>query len=517
MLMFVTTRRTLVVLVALVALVVGFGVAPASAATQTLTVTVVDPRTGAPVTAYQTCIFATAVVAGAPGGRACTGTSGTAVLRVDDASDYIVSARTVPTGYLSGYYYGGTQDPSTATPVHAPATVTFALPVAATVTGTLTFPSGQGASGYTVTIQSTTASTNGAVTQTSVPDGGWSATGLPPGAYTVKFSGRTGDSWAYGQSSAATATVIDLVAGTTVVNDVLVPPAGGWPPSISVPTGALQVEATGPDGSVVDYADQTRALAADGGPADLTCSPASGSRFAFGLTTVVCTATDPASGATAQGQFSVEVRDTRGPQLTVSPPVSVVATGPNGAAVLFAAPVAVDAVDGPVPATCDHTSGAVFPVGITTVQCSATDSHGNTSADSFTVTVVPNQADLQVTVTAPATLGKHETGIWRLTVLNHGPAPAANVRAALITQGLTVISTSPATKTGRVQVGGLTISGPAWSIASLAAGASATFEVTATPTASRAGTLSVIGGAVSSIPDPVPADNIGRSSTTVTK
>ena len=48
---------------------------------------------------------------------------------------------------------------------------------------------------------------------------------------------------------------------------------------------------------------------------------------------------------------------------------------------------ASDAVDGPVPATCAPRSGSRFPIGRTTVRCSASDSSGNTRRVSFRVTV----------------------------------------------------------------------------------------------------------------------------------
>ncbi len=51
---------------------------------------------------------------------------------------------------------------------------------------------------------------------------------------------------------------------------------------------------------------------------------------------------------------------------------------PAGAVVTFATPTAIDAVDGPMPVTCTPPSGATFPVGVTSVVCSATDAAGNT-------------------------------------------------------------------------------------------------------------------------------------------
>jgi hypothetical protein len=46
-----------------------------------------------------------------------------------------------------------------------------------------------------------------------------------------------------------------------------------------------------------------------------------------------------------------------------------------------------DDVDGPVPVTCSPRSGAVFHLGRTPVNCSATDTSGNTSKATFTITV----------------------------------------------------------------------------------------------------------------------------------
>src|SRR2546430_6345869 len=47
------------------------------------------------------------------------------------------------------------------------------------------------------------------------------------------------------------------------------------------------------------------------------------------------------------------------------------------------------AVDPAPTVTCDHSSGDMFPLGTTSVTCSAKDASGNTSAaQSFTITVV---------------------------------------------------------------------------------------------------------------------------------
>jgi hypothetical protein len=48
---------------------------------------------------------------------------------------------------------------------------------------------------------------------------------------------------------------------------------------------------------------------------------------------------------------------------------------------------ATDDVDGPVPVVCTPPSGTRFPLGITSVSCTAQDAAGNTATGGFTVTV----------------------------------------------------------------------------------------------------------------------------------
>ncbi|WP_136073178.1 HYR domain-containing protein, partial [Candidatus Ulvibacter alkanivorans] len=77
-------------------------------------------------------------------------------------------------------------------------------------------------------------------------------------------------------------------------------------------------------------------------------------------------------------------------------PMDIVANndpGVCGAVVNFADAVAVDPEDGPlaVTQTAGGASGTVFPIGDTTVTFEATDSDGNTSMCSFTVTIIDNE------------------------------------------------------------------------------------------------------------------------------
>lgn len=94
-----------------------------------------------------------------------------------------------------------------------------------------------------------------------------------------------------------------------------------------------------------------------------------------------------ACGDTAHLNVTVEAEDHTPPVLTLPSNITVPAMGPTGATVSFTA-TAVDAVDGPRAVACVPASGTLFAIGVTTVNCTASDSHGNASSGSFTVTVL---------------------------------------------------------------------------------------------------------------------------------
>ena|GEM_PF-2155402 len=101
-------------------------------------------------------------------------------------------------------------------------------------------------------------------------------------------------------------------------------------------------------------------------------------------TTFVCTATS--AGGSSSESVTIK-RDTAGPTVSMNGNLTVPATSQSGAVVTFALPAATDAVSGVRTTTCSPASGMVFPIGETTVVCTATDQAGNQSSTSFTITV----------------------------------------------------------------------------------------------------------------------------------
>jgi hypothetical protein len=154
-------------------------------------------------------------------------------------------------------------------------------------------------------------------------------------------------------------------------------------PGVTVPANIIK-EATSPAGATATFTASASDVV-DGSVAT-TCEPTSGSTFALGANTVICSATDTA-GNVGTDSFTVTVRDTTKPAVSVPEDVVAEATGPNGAKVQYGTVSAVDIVDGPLNPSCSQGSDTVFKLGTTTVTCSATDAAGNKGADSFTVTV----------------------------------------------------------------------------------------------------------------------------------
>ena len=150
--------------------------------------------------------------------------------------------------------------------------------------------------------------------------------------------------------------------------------------SVTCPANVIQANDPNLCSAVVNYPAATTPA----GCGTATCAPASGSIFPVGTTTVTCTST---AGPTCT--FTVTVNDTQPPTITCPAPVTTVAaqTCPlsTSTVVTFPAPTASDNCPGVV-TVCNPPSGSTFPIGTTTVTCTATDASGNTATCSFTVT-----------------------------------------------------------------------------------------------------------------------------------
>jgi len=264
---------------------------------------------------------------------------------------------------------------------HASATSTSIGPVPATWT-----PSGEGCPSPAPTIASDGPSTVSLTVPTTVGDGY---------LFTLFWS-RIGASGLSGSS--AITFQVDVVPNT--------------PPTIHLPSD-ISAEATSPDGADVTWS-ATATDNEDATPPTPTCSPASGSTFPLGITTVDCSVTD-SGGLQDTGSFTVTVEDTTPPQLFGMPADQDLKTGdPNGTTLTYDPPTARDAADANPDVSCSPASGSQIPVGTTTVTCTARDATGNHASDSFAV---------HVTYVSPVTW----TATWGEPVATIGATFVANL------------------------------------------------------------------------------------------
>jgi hypothetical protein len=112
--------------------------------------------------------------------------------------------------------------------------------------------------------------------------------------------------------------------------------------------------------------------------------------YPVGTTTITWTATD-AAGNSATCQQTVTVNDTQPP--AISCPTDMTGAKPANACsavVNYSTPSATDNCS-TASVSCSPPSGASFPIGSTTVVCSATDAASNTASCSFTVSVINHE------------------------------------------------------------------------------------------------------------------------------
>jgi hypothetical protein len=150
--------------------------------------------------------------------------------------------------------------------------------------------------------------------------------------------------------------------------------------TITCPANITQSNDSGQCGARITYPTPTTS----GSCGAVTCAPTAGSSFPVGTTTVTCTA---AGGPSCS--FTVTVQDTQAPTITCPSSITQTTTRGNKCiAVTYPSPTVTENCPGPTTVVCAPASGFCFPVGTTTVTCTATDSSSNTATCSFMVTVL---------------------------------------------------------------------------------------------------------------------------------
>ncbi|MEW5855600.1 MAG: HYR domain-containing protein, partial [Myxococcota bacterium] len=273
----------------------------------------------------------------------------------------------------------------------------------------------------------------------------------------------------------------------------------GQAPTVS-PLPDLQPEAEGPAGAVVNWTvDASDNL---GGVASVDCDPPSGSVFAISDTplAVSCVVSD-FSGNTSQEGFTVWVRDTTPPALSL-PAGLVVEGGVDGTATVTFQATAVDLVDGSVAVTCNPVSGSAFAAGVNHVDCQATDAAGNVASGQFDieVTISTSTSSSTSSITSSSSAGGSTGGI------------TGSSSAAASTGG--VLSSSAASGSGSTSTGsgGGTGTGSTGSTSSSSGGATSGADTTSSTSSSSSSSSSSGSGASSSTGSASSSSSGGSSS-----
>lgn len=267
-----------------------------------------------------------------------------------------------------------------------------------TVTATATDESGNSAScSFTVTVvdkQAPTIACPANITQSTDPGQCSAVVRFAPtatdncgGQPTIRTSIPSGTAFQKG-TTPVTVTAIDA-AGNQSTCTFTVTIVDNEAPVLACPANIVQSTDRGQCAAVVRF---TLPAATDNcAGVTVTSSIPSASVFQKGTTPVTVTATDEAGNKTTC-TFTVTVVDNELPVLNSCPANITQSTDPGqcAAVVNFALPTATDNCPG-VAVTSSIPSGSVFPKGTTTVTVMATDAAGNSTACSFTVTIVDTE------------------------------------------------------------------------------------------------------------------------------
>ena len=190
-------------------------------------------------------------------------------------------------------------------------------------------------------------------------------------------------------STTVTYTAIDIY-GNEKQESFQVDVADAENPTISGLSGDLaSTNDAGACGAVIAWTNPTAADNCE--IQSFTSTHDSGDFFEVGTTTVTYTAVDIHNNELS-GSFDVTITDDENPTISNVPASMVISNdlGECSAVASWTLPSANDNCE-VQSITSSHESGTAFPVGLTVVELVATDIHGNTSNDSFLITVTDNE------------------------------------------------------------------------------------------------------------------------------
>jgi hypothetical protein len=206
-----------------------------------------------------------------------------------------------------------------------------------------------------------------------------------------------------------------LVVVTDTTRPVVTVPAG-----VVSPTPAVTFTATATDN--ID------------GTLPVVCTPASGSTFDLGETIVDCRATDTHAN-TGSASFTVLV-GVPPPTLDLPADFTVEATGPGGTVVTYTTSTSPGAT-----VACVPPPGATFPLGTTTVHCTATDTYNQTTTGAFSVTVADRTPPVVTSIAASP------SNLWppnhKMVAVRVAVTAQDSVDAAPVSRIVTVTSNQP--------------------------------------------------------------------------
>ncbi|MEM7104576.1 MAG: HYR domain-containing protein [Bacteroidota bacterium] len=223
-------------------------------------------------------------------------------------------------------------------------------------------------------------------------------------------------------------------AGNTSSCDQIITIDDSTVPVVSCPSNTTVNNDPGQCGAVVSF---TPTATDNCGTPGIISSPASGSLFSVGTTTVTVTATDDC-GNQSDCTFSVTVNDNEDPAIACPPNVTVNNDPGNcGAVVTYNTPSGNDNCPGSVTnLTAGLGSGSTFPVGSTTETYTVVDAAGNSASCSFTVTVNDNE-NPSIVCPANITVNNDPGDCWAFvnyatpTGNDNCPGPVTNQTAGL--------------------------------------------------------------------------------------